>query len=89
MPAGFFFTNLPSISPLTGQAEVTGFLFTYEGKKCAFYFKYSIAKSQELELENTTKLYTNQQGWRCCSLQWFNRAGVPLCIPREQGDHRA
>lgn len=37
-------------------------LFVYEGKKCAFYFKHSTAKSQKLELENTMKLWDAADG---------------------------
>lgn len=41
---------------LAVQAEVTGFLFIYKGKKCMFYFKQSVTISQELELKNSMKL---------------------------------
>lgn len=41
---------------LAVQAEVTGFLFIYKGKKCIFYFKQSIIISQELERKNIMKL---------------------------------
>lgn len=70
---------------LAVQAEVTGFLFIYEGKKCIFYFKQSIIISQELELKNIMKLCVTQtqQGWWCHSLQWFNGPGVCLWIFRE------